>query len=1128
MPVNITGTVRERLQLTTDAANPQWQRGSGSLFYDIPGATGATFTPSFEEVGVALRVRDTGTAEVSAATAVVAEGPIVYDTFTEGGGGTVTLAGHQADVGGSWIQHPSGVAGVVIDRSADVAQGNVTSGNNFFINQQQIPVERIRINGRIYRNGANLNSVLLAFSNSGSFDGYRIYFDTNIIFTRYASSSTASNVQAGTTYARTNALEQDFRLTAQGYADRTRFHWKAPNSSVVNQVDDTHANRESPLNRYVGIGPRTSNYWDNFTVLEIDNSPIVTMDGMWTWYTDPRGIHHDGVDYISYIDSVGTNKLTKRDAAGTETTVTVGIANNPADDHNNPALVVLPGGKMAAFYSDHTDAVGTRYKVTTNALPDISAFSTERVIAPAAGENYVSYSNPFILSDGVLRVIRRSFTTRYEIASAPAANVEAGTETWTLTTLMNIHQAYAKFAASPDNHRLYMLFGNDHPRDANVSLYAAYLDVQDGTLSAHRLDGTEIALPITTANATLVRATAGGDTNWAYDMAVGPDGRPRFLACRYPGGPGVTTGLTNIEYWHYRWDGTGIVATQFASNQKSLYNAESYYAGGMCFDGNNPTIVFASVMDADGFYQVEELRVDEATNTFTKVRNVSSRTLLNNCRPFSPKGHDGDVAVYWWRGTYNSYTSYLTELHRASGAALIVAGGAEGPVGLATETSVGFALGAVQLRAVGLTTETDTALARAAPIALPVGLATESSSALARTSVQIRPAEFSTTSETAIGLSSVSQRAVGLSTTTDAAISKAAVQIRTTGLAAEATAAFARSALSLRPTGLATESDLASARGSARPAGLSSETQTAFGRTATQIRSVGLATSSDLALSLSAGSALGVGVAVETATAIARTGLYIRLVGLATETEQALPRGSGRPAGLVSELAQAFSLVGGSSSSAGLAVETSSALARTGRQVRPVGLASETGQALRLGIGAPVGRSVEADLARASSSGRPAGVANENSAAFALLAGSSSAVGLAFETDLAFALSAPGKLGLASETDEALALAPVSRRAAGLSTSAELAQALPVVIRVQVGLATETNEARPLSFAIAVGLAEELNIAFSLTAFLPHDTPPDRTTTSGSWNRNASSSSFDRTSQAEQFDRTTYAPSRAA
>lgn len=124
--------------------------------------------------------------------------------------------------------------------------------------------------------------------------------------------------------------------------------------------------------------------------------------------------------------------------------------------------------------------------------------------------------------------------------------------------------------------------------------------------------------------------------------------------------------MSDIEYWHYRWTGSVIVQTQLVSGQKSLYATQPYYAGGLCFDGNDPTIIYMSTLDADGFYQLGEYRFDEATATLTKVRNVSSRAIAHNARPFSPKGHGSDIAVYWWRGKYTSYLGYDTVLHRSS------------------------------------------------------------------------------------------------------------------------------------------------------------------------------------------------------------------------------------------------------------------------------------------------------------------------------------------------------------------------------------------------------------------------------------------------------------------------------
>lgn len=662
----ITGTAAEGVQLSTDAANPQWQRGAGSLFYDITGETGATYTPDWADVGIALRVRDTVTGLASAATAAVAETPLFFDTFTEPGTGNASIAGHQADIGGTWSQHPSGVSGVSIDRDNDRAIGTVSSGANYFVNSQQIGVDRIRVTTQMKTSGGAICSFLMGFSNSGALDGYRFYRDGgNWTWQRYHAGAltqvfTSNNFNPGTS-------EFTFHLTLEALADRARLRYNSPAHTEPSQTDDTDANRKTSLNRYMGLGPRTNAYFDSFKVLAMDDAPLVAADAIWTWYTDPRAIRHSSVDYVAYLDKAGAVKLAKR-AAGVDTTVSVGTANSPVDDHNNAALCVLPGGRLWVGYADHNDAVGTRYKVSTNALPDISAFSAERSIGLNGSVN-VSYVNPIILSDGVMRVIRRSGSggTIHDMCTATATNVEAGTETWAFTTLINVAHAYAKLAVSPDNHKLFILFGTGHPNTNDTALYAACLDVSSGSPVWKKLDGTVISLPLTASNATLVRGSGSGQpNNWTWDAVVGADGHPRFLATRYPSGQGSPEPMTNIEYWHYRWDGSAIIQTQLLSGQKSLYATEAFYAGGMCFDGNDPTILYLSALDADGYYQVGEYRLDEATSTLTKVRNVSSRAIAHNCRPFSPKGHGTETAVYWWRGKYTTYLSFDTQLHRSA------------------------------------------------------------------------------------------------------------------------------------------------------------------------------------------------------------------------------------------------------------------------------------------------------------------------------------------------------------------------------------------------------------------------------------------------------------------------------
>ncbi|WP_334962627.1 BNR-4 repeat-containing protein [Nostoc sp.] len=98
---------------------------------------------------------------------------------------------------------------------------------------------------------------------------------------------------------------------------------------------------------------------------------------------------------------------------------------------------------------------------------------------------------------------------------------------------------------------------------------------------------------------------------------------------------------------------------------------EPCYTGGCCFDGNNPNIVYLvntvvqnptnnsdlSSTDLTGIRELQEWRTTDNGLTWSKVRDITTNSLPNiiNGRPYSPKNHDGKIAVVWWRGAYSGW-----------------------------------------------------------------------------------------------------------------------------------------------------------------------------------------------------------------------------------------------------------------------------------------------------------------------------------------------------------------------------------------------------------------------------------------------------------------------------------------
>ncbi len=183
--------------------------------------------------------------------------------------------------------------------------------------------------------------------------------------------------------------------------------------------------------------------------------------------------------------------------------------------------------------------------------------------------------------------------------------------------------------------------------------------------------------------------------SWGWDIVIGFDGNPCVLFTTYDNGSGGF-GYTNQRYRFSRWNGTAwtaavditgssvVPATQTTVRGVAVSAPgmgtigvngftldEPCYTGGCCFDANNPSIVYLintvvqspsnnsalSSTDPTGIRELQEWRTNDNGLTWSKVRDITTNSLPNivNGRPYSPKNHDGKVAVVWWRGPYSGW-----------------------------------------------------------------------------------------------------------------------------------------------------------------------------------------------------------------------------------------------------------------------------------------------------------------------------------------------------------------------------------------------------------------------------------------------------------------------------------------
>jgi hypothetical protein len=203
--------------------------------------------------------------------------------------------------------------------------------------------------------------------------------------------------------------------------------------------------------------------------------------------------------------------------------------------------------------------------------------------------------------------------------------------------------------------RIDFFFTNCHPNEGASSVYHCYMQLDAGVEKFYQSDGTYIGTgPVTPADATLIYDGSSVDS-WVWDITRGADGHPRVLFARFPS-------TTDHRYMFSRWTGSAwTTPVEITTAGPYLYAAEANYSGGICFDAADPDTVYLS-KQVGSVWELSEWVTGDSGATWSKVRDIDNGVSSRNCRPFSPRNHNGELAVVWWRGTYTSYTSYSTSI----------------------------------------------------------------------------------------------------------------------------------------------------------------------------------------------------------------------------------------------------------------------------------------------------------------------------------------------------------------------------------------------------------------------------------------------------------------------------------
>ncbi|GAA5158690.1 hypothetical protein GCM10011366_29160 [Ornithinimicrobium tianjinense] len=353
---------------------------------------------------------------------------------------------------------------------------------------------------------------------------------------------------------------------------------------------------------------------------------------------------------VGGVSTSGSVTLTRfAHSSGTVTRTTLQSGMND-DDHNAPALMELPDGRIMAMWSGH-GRHPLRYRITSS-KDSLTRMSGATPLRGSGLESTGASYAHLLRQDGhprpYIALTRRSSDDMWVMTRS------ADLVTWTpaVQLLARVHEQdqhhpYLKFAIHAD--AIHVLATDRHPFRGSTSLYHFVLrgervERTDGSLIM-TLPELEAGRPVTVSEATLVYDGSSADGRpRVYDIMVGADGIPRI---------GVTTSASST--FTFKW---GIPKEQGTGwKLRTLARQSGTLPAGMSLDSGDPTrVLLARMLDKPGLV---EYRTPDEGDTWT-ARVVTKMSGLRT--PTTPYGSGGPMSALWMGGRYDRYDDYDTQV----------------------------------------------------------------------------------------------------------------------------------------------------------------------------------------------------------------------------------------------------------------------------------------------------------------------------------------------------------------------------------------------------------------------------------------------------------------------------------
>ena len=399
---------------------------------------------------------------------------------------------------------------------------------------------------------------------------------------------------------------------------------------------------------------------------------LLVEDGAWCWFSDPRAVYYHGNKeqiFFGYINSSGDVCIGSKDLESEQQNQFVLHDTLEIDDHNVPSILVLPDGKLLAFYNEHNGNIYSRKSANSE---DIGSWEASRIVARET-ENYnYCYTNPVQLQEenGRIYLIGRKVgpTRSFDHWWQYLKYSDDEGQTWSEDIVLLDNEGrknppYLK-VATDHQRRIDFLFTDGHPKiGSDVSVYHMYYDkgvffqTNGDTLAS--MDQLPIA--ISSVNK-LYDASQTNTRAWIWDIAL-DNGQPVITYARYPT---EDDHIYHYAYWQNgEWVDQQVVnsGSWIASLRQGDVVREAHYSGGIVLDQQDPTHIYLA-RELSGKFEIEHRQL--LPDGQWKTSLITTGSSANNVRPYVVYNTPSEYALLMWMsGVYRHYTEYQTGLKMA-------------------------------------------------------------------------------------------------------------------------------------------------------------------------------------------------------------------------------------------------------------------------------------------------------------------------------------------------------------------------------------------------------------------------------------------------------------------------------